>query len=311
MHRTVGMEDIVPRDRQKQSSVDKALELLIALGELSSKHRNGVRLSDVDEYSGISAPTAHRLFQFLKAHRFVEQDESSKRYRLGPKILALSAQLHGGFDLRQRTVPYLTDLAKRTTLTAHLAIRDGTQGIYIEKVESRQPIRLASEVGQRVFLHSSALGKAMMAFSGPEVLDAVVAAGLETRTPNTITDGVGLAKELAGIRKRGYAVDNQENEPGIICIAAPIFNYTNHVIAAISIAGTVGQVLKQRIPALSRLVRQACRDISESTGFADLDRMFGRTEVLVHGEGSGADGPRRQRSARQRRGGSLRDRLPH
>jgi len=304
------MGDIVPRNRQKQSSVDKALELLIALGELSSKNRNGVRLSDVDEHSGISAPTAHRLFQFLKTHRFVEQDESSKRYRLGPKILALSAQLHGGFDLRQRTVPYLTDLARKTMLTAHLAIRDGTQGIYIEKVESRQPIRLASEVGQRVFLHSSALGKAMMAFSGPEVLEAVVTAGLETRTPNTITNGVGLTRELAVIRKRGYAVDNQENEPGIICIAAPIFNHTNHVIAAISIAGTVGQVPKQRILALSRLVRQACRDISESMGFADLDRMFGRTEELAHGKGSGADRPR-QRGARQRRAGSLLDRLPH
>jgi DNA-binding IclR family transcriptional regulator len=300
----------VPRGRQKQSSVDKALELLIALGELSSKYRSGVRLSDVDEYSGISAPTAHRLFQFLKAHRFVEQDESNKRYRLGPKIMALSAQLHGGFDLRQRIVPYLTDLARRTMLTAHLAIRDGTQGIYIEKVESRQPIRLASEVGQRVFLHSSALGKAMMAFSGTDVLEAVVAAGLEARTPNTITNGARLAKELAGIRKRGYAVDKQENETGIMCIAAPIFNHRNHVIAAISIAGTVGQVRKQRIPALSRLVRQACRDISESMGFTDLDGKFGRAEDLVYGEAREA-GRRKQRSGRQRRGGSLRDRLPH
>jgi DNA-binding IclR family transcriptional regulator len=175
-------------------------------------------------------------------------------------------------DLRKEAEPFLKDLAERTKETVHMVILDRYEVVYIDKVETDQHtsgLRMASRVGLRYPAHSCAVGKVLLADFSEEVLNNFVKEkGLPKRTENTITNFTQLKEHLNLVRGQGYAIDDEENEKGIRCVAAPIRNEAGKAIAAVSISGPAFQVTKKMAQErLKKEVMETALKISQRLGF--------------------------------------------
>lgn len=253
-------------ENKKQSSADKTLEILMALGELGMASGGGVRISDLVRHVGHPRPTVHRLLGELKRFGFAGQDTKTLEYRLGPKILLLSAQCLGGLDLKQAAQSRLGNLVEEVGGTGHIGVLDDVNVIYIDKVEARSGARLASSIGQRRRAVSTALGKAILAFSDAETVDDVLSNGLGKATPNSISDPVAFRNELVSVARSKSAIDDEECEIGIRCAAAPVFDNTGKVIAAISVSLIAGQISRSDLKKLADRVSVVAEAISADLG---------------------------------------------
>jgi IclR family acetate operon transcriptional repressor len=171
-------------------------------------------------------------------------------------------------QLRQIAHPFLQQLTSVTNETTHLAVLDGKEFIYIDKVDNSQAMRMRSRVGQRGMLHCTAVGKAMLAqVSSPELSQILGSIVFHPRTNHTITDSVQFQEQLAQIRRQGYAVDDEENEIGIRCIGSPIFDHAGRLAGALSISGWTITMTHERLPQLAQELIQNCQGISQALGF--------------------------------------------
>lgn len=248
--------------KPSKNAVDKALDLLFLVGELSADAP--VRITTLLEQSGFTRPTIHRHLNTLQAARLVER--ANDGYRLGSGVLALAANLRGSLSIRERALPALRELASETGYTVHLGVRDGDRVIYLEKIESNHPIRLASRVGQSASMHSSGLGKAILASSETAFIQRYIEAGLVRRTGNTITTAQALWAEIERIRAAGYAIDEEENEAGVRCVSAPILNHDARVIASLSISGPLQQFPRETTADMAITVKHYAHRISMMMG---------------------------------------------
>lgn len=247
-----------------KNAVGKALELLFLVGELSAG--GPVRIATLQKHSGFTRPTIHRHLNTLLDNLLVEHTAAG--YLLGSGVLALSASLRGNLSIRERALPVLRKLAAETGFTVHLGVRNGNKVIYVEKIENQHAIRLASTVGQAASMHSSGLGKAILAWSDTEFIERYIEAGLERHTSKTIVTAEQLWSEIRAIQKAGYAIDDEENEAGVHCVSAPILNHDVRVIASLSVSGTAQQIPHSAMPALSVTVKHHAHRISTLMGFA-------------------------------------------
>jgi DNA-binding IclR family transcriptional regulator len=193
---------------------------------------------------------------------------------LGLKFVEMGQTLLSQLDLRKVAEPILRDLAERTKETIHLVILDRNEIVYIDKVETDQNpsgLKMASRIGLRNPAHSSAVGKMILAsFSEEELQVFFNEKSLVRRTENTITDPVLLREHLKTVRKQGYAVDDEENEKGIRCVAAPIYNEIGKTVAAISITAPAFRVTRKSIQeTLKKDVMETASEISERLGFKE------------------------------------------
>lgn len=224
---------------EHQQSTRALLRGLKIIGILAES-RDGMRLTEIARKAGLSKSSAHRLLQTLAQEGFVAQNGVSSHYHLSLKLLWLASNLVDGLGLDQLVRPLLEELAHTTRETVHMALLDGEAAVYIEKIDSPSSIRLYSRVGKRVPLHCTGLGKAILAYLPEERVNEIVAVeGLPRRTAYTITKPKALGEHLAVIRAQGYALDEEEHEEGVRCIAAPLFDRQTHVIGAVSIT-TIG-----------------------------------------------------------------------
>ncbi len=257
----------VTENRYRIRAVERALELMeafsIAEPELSLKQLSG-RL-------GLNTSTVFRLLATLQARGYVEHSREQGRYRLGPACLGPSSVYLAQADLRRRLAPLLVALRDDCRETVHLATLDRRhmEVVYLEKIEGLLPIGLmGSRVGGRSPAYCTGLGKAMLAYEPPEAVGAFYEAlGLPSHTPQTIAAPEDLAQELAEIRRRGYALDDAEHEPGVSCVAAPVWNHRREVVGAISVAGPaerVGALITEE--ALIENVKEAAAAASELMG---------------------------------------------
>lgn len=253
-----------PTTTSSKNAVTKALDLLFLVGELSNQ--GPARITTLLEHSAFTRPTIHRHLNTLHTARLVERTNSGG-YILGSGVLALASNLRGNLRIRERALPTLRALATETGYTVHLGVRDGDRVIYVEKIENKHPIRLASTVGQAAGMHSSGLGKAILASSDPAFVQRYIEAGLERRTAQTIVTEDELLAELNHIRASGYAVDDGENEAGVRCVAAPILDHDACVVASLSVSGTAHQIPNEATEALSVTVKQYAHRISTLMGF--------------------------------------------
>ena len=175
-------------------------------------------LSELSRLADIPAPTALRLLRALQEEALVEVDQDG-RYRLGVHCLVLGSTYLEGFDLRREARLELEELADRFDETVHLGVPDGTEVIYVDKVETSQSVRMYSRIGARSPMHSTGIGKAILAYAGDDLFQAVVRAGLPRRTPNTITDRT--ARRAKRTRRRGYAIDDIETAGSAVAAAVP------------------------------------------------------------------------------------------
>lgn len=251
------------RSRYLTRSVERALAILhlFILGEAE------ISLSEISQRVGLHQSTVFRLLATLSSAGFTEHDPQTGRYRLGPEALALGQAYLRHSDLRHIAEAPLAALRDRSSETVHLATLQGAQVIYLEKLPGLHPIGLmSSRIGDRSPAHCTGLGKALLAYVPEAEVRRTFSSGLQSFTPRTITRIAGLLEELDRIRNQGYAVDNEEHELGVVCVAAPVFD-TDRVVAAISASGPADRIRKEmREQRLTQAVLTAAGEISARLG---------------------------------------------
>jgi DNA-binding IclR family transcriptional regulator len=249
-------------------TIERASSILDILGESSQ----GIALRELSAKIKLPKGTTHRLLSSLSYFGFVRQDPKTRNYFLGLKFVELGNLLLSQLDLRKEAEPFLRDLAERVKETVHLVILDRNEIVYIDKVELEQNpsgLRMASRVGLRNPAHSCAVGKVLLShLSEEEVSRVIKEKGLPKRTENTITDRNQLMEHLKVVRVQGYSIDDEENEKGVRCVAAPIFNETGKAVAAISISTPAFLVTKKIMQdVLKKEVMETAFKISQRLGF--------------------------------------------
>jgi len=218
----------------------------------------------------ISAASAYRALNSLKQLGYVRQDHEDSKYQLTLKIAWLSAQVLDRQQLRHIAHPFLQHLTSVTNETTHLAVLEGPEFVYIDKVDNSQAVRMRSRVGQRGKLHCTAAGKAMLAFLPEADAQPIInSLAFPAMTENTITDAAKFREQLALIRRRGYGVDDEENELGIRCIGSPVFDHAGRLTGALSISGWTITMTRERISQLAPELLQTCQQISSQLGYED------------------------------------------
>lgn len=236
-------------------SVHKALVLLQALG--SPK-----RLQELATISGLPKPTVHRILQVLVSDGFaIEQGDGV--YAAGPRVLTVAGEVLSSLDHQGRARPLLRELQERTRATVHFGLLAGDEAIYVDKLESGLPYEMASRIGMRLPLHCTAIGKAILSqLSEAEAGTLLDHVPLERRTAHTLVDRADLRTELDAVRAAGYAIDDEENEAGIRCVAAPVFDHRGRVIGAVSVSSLVYELSREGAQALGPQVARTAAAVS-------------------------------------------------
>jgi IclR family acetate operon transcriptional repressor len=237
-------------------SVDRALRLLQELG----RHGSGAMLEELADATGLPKSSVHRTLAALRGRGFAFQQDDG-RYLAGSEL-----------DVRVMLQPLLLRLRDELNETVHLGVLEGADVVYLDKLESRHPLRLTSTIGGRNPAHCTAVGKAMLAwtYSTEAELRAWIARSqpLVRRTPSSITDPPALAKEMARIRADGFARDMEESEVGVRCIAAPVFVGTTRPRAAVSISAPRDRMSSARIREVAPLLMRGAAGSSGRNGDA-------------------------------------------
>jgi DNA-binding IclR family transcriptional regulator len=241
--------------------------------EAISERSGGMTNAELSRKLVIPKSSASYILRVLEQRGYLRRDRASGKYRLGLRVVGLSRGVLGGLDIRELALPVLRQLVERGHLTAHLAILDGGKAVYIEKAEAPGFIKMDTWVGRRMEVHTTSVGKALLAYLPKSEAEAFVK-GLELtrRTPKTITTMPQLLRELAHIRTRGFAVDDEENNLGVRCVAAPVFDALGDVVASVGVSGTTSQVDRSSMSRISDLVKDAARRISHQLGHQSTAR---------------------------------------
>ena len=234
-----------------------ALELLAENGDAG--------VMEVSTALGLNKSTAHRVLNSLIYMGYARQNEETGRYEPSLKVVDLANQVMKHVDIVQVVRPYLRKLMELTDETVHFVERDGTDAVYIDKVESyRNGIQMVSRIGSRIPLYCSGVGKAIAAeLDEHEVEEIWNRSRILPLTPYTITDFEAFRRELSEIRERGYALDNEENENGVRCIAVSLKDYTGRVKYAFSISAPVSRMDNERIRQLAGYVLEIKDQVME------------------------------------------------
>jgi IclR family KDG regulon transcriptional repressor len=245
-------------------SVERTFDII----EVLSHEKDGLGLTDIGKKVGLHKSTVFRLLSSLAEKGYIDKNPKTANYRLSLKFIELSSTFLNNLELKTEALPFLKKLASLTTQAVYFAILDGWEAIYIEKVETFESIRKYDIIGKRAPSYCTALGKSLLSgLSEDEIRERLQGIPLTPFTPNTITSFDRLIQEVDLIRARGWSEDDEEYEEGLRCIAAPIYDYRNCVIAAVSTSGPKNIISKERDEEISRYVIGAARDISKSMGY--------------------------------------------
>lgn len=236
-------------------SVATALELLDCL---VAERELGV--AELARRLGIAKSSAHRILTTLVAKGYVQQVPETRNYRLGLRLHELGAVVASRNQLRDHALPLLEALRAQTGETTHLAVPEGAQMFYVERLESYHGLRFSSRVSRVRPIHLTSSGKAVAAFN-QEVANAAIAAGFEAKTPRSINSKERFLRCLADTRNRGYAYSMGEDEPGLASVAAPVLDRTGVARAAISVAGPVSRLSAAQISQVARRVKAAASQL--------------------------------------------------
>lgn len=247
------------------NSVGKALDVL----QVFDQGAPSLSIGQISLQLGMPKSSVHRLVATLEQRGFLTREAGNGRYRLGARVLQLASVALAGLELRQNARSQLERLSHELGDTVHLAVLDEGDVIYIDKIESPRKVQMISHVGGRAPAHCTGLGKAMLAYRPEHEIRRIAAErGLHAYTPSTITNVEELLAHLATVRLRGYAIDQGEHESMVRCVAAPVWDYQDHVIAAISATTVIASWAPSHLEAMVTNVLEATRAISESMGWS-------------------------------------------
>ncbi len=240
----------------------KSLARALMALEVLAASPNGLVGTELAQQLHVDKSSASRLMQTLVRHGFAERDMDTRRFRLGPRIVSLSRIVLAQLSVRDQAKAFLRRLAEETGETAHLAIPAQEYALHLDQIESSATLKVSTPVGTLVPLHCTSLGKALLAFGA-----APIPQKLTSYTPRTITDPAILRIHLEQSCQQGYAVDDEEYEVGVRCIASPVFDYRGKVVAAIGVSGPAVRVSLERTPKLGAFVVQVAGELSEQMRF--------------------------------------------
>ena len=245
------------------ASLQRGLRMLQLLGQAG----RGLPASEIAKQSGLPVSTVHRFLVNLEAGGFLTKDDQNN-YHLGVACVSLGQAAREQLDIRKVSLPHLEQLNHTTRETVHLTVRHKLSAVYIDKLDSPEPLRIHSRIGASVPLYCTAVGKVMLAHLNDEERERVVNQ-LELRrfTENTVGSIQELHAQLARVKKDGYACDLEEHEPHIRCIAAPIWDHAGLVNASLSVTGPAVRMSTARLREIASLVREAGLKISQELGF--------------------------------------------
>ncbi|MDW7658482.1 MAG: IclR family transcriptional regulator [Bacillota bacterium] len=254
---------------QTLQTVDRALAIL----EILAYQPKGMRPTDIAASMHLNKVTVHRLLTTLLRRGFVERLDNG-RYLIGLRLVAISSLRLNNLELKTEAQPWLRQLVDKVGQPVHLAIYDNGEIVYIEKMETFHYMRMYSQIGKRSPIHCTALGKILLSGMSDEAArDVLLARPLRRYTANTLTEPDLVLAEIREARRLGFALDKEEHEPEVFCVAAPVYDYRGQVIAAISTAGSRRDYLDNPQSEVISWIRETAGAISGRLGY---DPSLGR-----------------------------------
>ena len=250
------------------TALQRGLELL----KLFASAEGGLSAKKVGLLSGLPVSTVHRFLANLESSQFLKSD-SEGVFHLGLSCITLGQAAHAQMDIRRISFPFLQELNQRTRETVHLTMRQGLTAVYVEKLDSPEPLRIHSRIGSSVPLHCTAVGKVLLAhLLEPELEKILRQLELRRFTENTVGSIQELQTQLVRVRRDGFACDLEEHEPHIRCVAAPIWDHAGQVNASLSVTGPLVRMPTTRIRQIAPLIREIGIRISHELGYGKAER---------------------------------------
>ncbi|MGM0874572.1 MAG: IclR family transcriptional regulator [Bacillota bacterium] len=245
-------------------SVERALKIL----DLFDERDKELTITEISKRMNLHKSTVHSLLKTLQTQRYIAQNEENGKYLLGLKLFERGNMVVSHLDLRNVARKHLERLSATTNLTLHLVILDGHEGVYVDKVEGSGVTVLYSRIGRRVPIHTSAVGKSLISMKTDSELDQLLNSYNYTRpTEKSISSKEELLEEIKHVRIAGYSMDNEENEPGIVCFAVPIKDYSGKVMAAISMSMPASKKSEETRKYYVDLLKECSSKISQDLGY--------------------------------------------
>lgn len=245
-------------------TLERSLDIL----EVLAQAEEPLGVTEIGNRISLHKSTVHRILQTLCYRGYVEKEKENEHYHLGIKIVELGIRFFNDLEIRKVASPYLVDLAKAMDEVVNLVLPDDGEVVYIDKTESSHVVSMQSKVGRRAPMHCTAVGKAILStLPEDEVLHILEVKGMRQQTINTITEPKKLLENLRQISETKVAVEEEENEIGIICLGTPIFDYSGRAIGAISVSGPASRMEEKGIQSIGEALKQVGEQISANLGF--------------------------------------------
>lgn len=244
--------------------IDRALDII----EILSIEREGLGVTEIGNRLSLHKSTVYRILSALAERGYIAKDQKTNNYKIGLKLVEVSSVYLNNVELKTEARPHLNELTKKFGQTSHIAILDGFDAVYIDKLDTQSSIRLYSQIGKRVPLHVSGLGKVLISdMNRPELEVYLKDYEFNPYTDNTIISKDEFFSTIEKVKKQGWALDDEEHEAGIRCIAAPVKDYRGKTVAAISISGPSNIIAPELDVETSSTVMAAAREISKRLGY--------------------------------------------
>jgi DNA-binding IclR family transcriptional regulator len=240
--------------REKPTSVERALLIL----ETLDSSRRGLNISELSRRLGLPKSSTHVIMLTLEKLGYVQKRAGTLHYSLGLKAYALGHSMTKNVSIAELALPHMRALADQVNLSVQMAVLDGEQCVCIQKVEAPGLIKIDTYIGRRMDLHCTAVGKVILGFGPEDVLQRILAKQVYIRhTRNTITSPKAMQREVQRVRKFGYAVDEEEEEPGVRCVAVAVYHANGTFAAGLSVTGTITQIPTNRIESMAASLRKS------------------------------------------------------
>ena len=242
----------------------KALKII----ETLRNSQGGLALKDIARQTGVNKSTAYRFLSHLEREGYLSRDQDGT-YTIGLKLIQMTPGSHREGDLRDAARPVLRELLAATGESVNLAVRDNSDVLYLEVLESPHAFRLVSTIGSRRPIHSTALGKSLAAFLPADQSKSILQAiQFQPLTSHTITNLAEFMQELEVVRAQMYSLDNEENLLGARCVGAPVLNQNGESVAAVSVSGPISRITHEKVNIFAAAVKDAAEKIATRLGFS-------------------------------------------
>jgi DNA-binding IclR family transcriptional regulator len=253
------------------SESTNTVERTLAILETIAYSPNGLTNSDINRRLKIPKSSASYILRVLEKRGYLMRETESGKYRLGLKLMSLTRDMLAHIDVRQVARPVMEGFVQKSGLPVHLAVLDNGRAVYVEKIEAESFVKMDIWIGHRLPVHTTAIGKILVSqMPEDDVVMLLEARGMERKTAKSITTPKKFLAALKRAREQGFALDDEENSPGVRCVAAPVFDAQGKIIAALGTSSAIFQIDEKYLPKVIEMVRTAATKLSKQMGYAQL-----------------------------------------